>query len=186
MPSICPRPTPRRPRRRSPRAPRCLNRFNCDGCHVLEMPKFTIPKGAKVAEAFPNFKGNLRSSYTARNNDYLAELYPGLTFDPKKKLDPNEIEKELGIGQDDGKPITIEGMPIGLFENELTVQLWQPVTIRGYTFNVATTSRSTRPGSSKTPAVGGDFAVPLRDLPGRADGPAARHVLEPAAAAPAA
>ena len=27
-------------------------------------------------------------------------------------------------------------MPIGLFENELTVQLWKPVTIRGYTFNV--------------------------------------------------
>ena len=27
-------------------------------------------------------------------------------------------------------------MPIGLFENELTVQLWQPVTIRGYTFNI--------------------------------------------------
>ena len=27
-------------------------------------------------------------------------------------------------------------MPIELFENELTVQLWRPVTIRGYTFNV--------------------------------------------------
>ncbi len=27
-------------------------------------------RGATVAEAFPNFKGNLRSSYTARANDY--------------------------------------------------------------------------------------------------------------------
>ena len=37
-----------------------LNRFNCDGCHVLEMPKFKIAKGTKVAEAMPNFKGNVR------------------------------------------------------------------------------------------------------------------------------
>ena len=28
------------------------------------------PQGTTVAEAMPNFKGNLRSSYTARNNDY--------------------------------------------------------------------------------------------------------------------
>ena len=54
-----------------------LNRFNCDGCHVLEMPKFTIPKGTKVAEALPDFKGNLSSSYKGRNNDYLAELDRG-------------------------------------------------------------------------------------------------------------
>ncbi len=39
-----------------------LNRFNCDGCHVLEMPKFSIPAGVKVEEAFTNFKVNLRSS----------------------------------------------------------------------------------------------------------------------------
>ena len=45
---------------------RDLNRFNCAGCHVLEMPKFTIPQGVKVAEAFTDFKTNLRSSYTAR------------------------------------------------------------------------------------------------------------------------
>ena len=55
---------------------RDLNRFNCAGCHVLEMPKFTIPQGVKVAEAFTDFKANLRSSYTARGSDYLAELYP--------------------------------------------------------------------------------------------------------------
>ncbi len=46
---------------------RDLNRFNCDGCHVLEMPKFTIPQGVKVAEAFTDFKANLRSSYNGRS-----------------------------------------------------------------------------------------------------------------------
>ena len=55
---------------------RDLNRFNCAGCHVLEMPKYTIPEGVKVAEAFTDFKANLRSSYTARGTDYLSELYP--------------------------------------------------------------------------------------------------------------
>ena len=53
-----------------------LNRYNCTGCHVLEMPKFTIPEGTKVAEAFTDFKANVRSSYTARSNDYIPELYP--------------------------------------------------------------------------------------------------------------
>ena len=79
-----------------------LNRYNCAGCHVLEMPKFTIPQGVKVAEAFTDFKANLRISYSNRANDFLAELYPGLTYDPKKKLEPNEIESELGIADDDG------------------------------------------------------------------------------------
>ena len=134
-----------------------LNRFNCAGCHVLEMPKFTINQGALVSEVMPNFKGNLRSSYTARNNDY-EQLHPGLAFDPKKKLDPNDIEKELGIAQDDGKPIEIEGMPIDLFENELTVQLWRPVTIRGYTFSVGDNLTLDNTKVGKTRAVGGDFA----------------------------
>ena len=64
-----------------------INRFNCDGCHVLEMPRFTIPKGTTVAEAMPDFKGNVRSSYKSRSNDYLAELNPTLKFDPDKKLE---------------------------------------------------------------------------------------------------
>ena len=56
-------------------------------------------------------------------------------------------------------------MPTGLFENELTVQLWQPVTIRGYTFNVGDNltldqnkvsarprpTAATSPGSSRLP-----------------------------------
>ncbi len=133
-----------------------LNRFNCDGCHVLEMPKFTIAKGTKVAEAFPDFKGNLSSSYKGRANDY-AELSAGITFDAKKKLDAAVIENELEVGKDDGEPITIEGMPIGLFENELSVQLWQPVKIRGYTFSVADIVTLDRTRIERTPASGGDF-----------------------------
>ena len=78
------------------------------------MPKFTIPQGVKVAEAFTDFKTNLRSSYTARGSDYLAELYPTLTYDPNKKLDAAVIEKELGVTDDSGTAITIEGMPIGV------------------------------------------------------------------------
>jgi cbb3-type cytochrome oxidase cytochrome c subunit len=138
---------------------RVLNRFNCDGCHVLEMPKFTIPAGVKVAEAMPDFKGNLRSSYSSRGTDYIPELYPELTYDPKKNLGPNEIEKELVSEPDEGnKPIEIEGMPIGLFENELTVQIWKPVSIRGYTFNIADNVTLNPAKIQQTPAVGGNFA----------------------------
>ena len=133
-----------------------LNRFNCDGCHVLEMPKFTIPKGTKVAEAMPDFKGNLSNSYKSRNSDY-AELDPSLKFDPNKKLGPNEIESELAIAKDDGESITIEGMPIGLSENELIVQLWKPVKIRGYTFSVADNVTLDQTRVEKTRAAGGDF-----------------------------
>jgi cbb3-type cytochrome oxidase cytochrome c subunit len=132
-----------------------LNRFNCAGCHVLEMPRFTIKTGT-LAEAMPNFKGNLRSSYSARNNDY-EHLNPGLTFDAAKKLDPGDIEKELGVSADDGKPVMIEGMPIDLFDNELTVQIWKPVTIRGYTFSVGDNVTLDDRIVAKTPAVGGDF-----------------------------
>ena len=135
-----------------------INRYNCMGCHVFEMPKFSLAEGTKVAEAFTDFKSNVRASYSARNNDYLADLYPGLSYDPQKKLDPQNIETALGLQGDEGKPVTIEGMPIGLFENELTVQLWKPVTIRGYTFNVGDNVTLDQTKVQKTPAVGGDFA----------------------------
>lgn len=135
-----------------------LNRYNCAGCHVLDMPKFTVPQGMKVAEAFTDFKTSVRSSYSSRNNDYLAELYPNLSFDPKKKLDADSIEAELGLKADDGSSVTIEGMPTGLFENELSIQLWKPVTIRGYTFSVGDTVTLDQTKVQKTPTVGGDFA----------------------------
>ena len=53
-----------------------LNRFNCTGCHVLEMPKFTIPAGVTVADAMPSFAGNLRSSYTAATPTTLPSSIP--------------------------------------------------------------------------------------------------------------
>ncbi len=76
---------------------RNLNRFNCAGCHVLEMPKFTIPQGVKVAEAFTDFKTNLRSSYSAPPAAPIIwpSFTPTSTYDPNKKLDPGVIEKEL-------------------------------------------------------------------------------------------
>jgi mono/diheme cytochrome c family protein len=136
-----------------------LNRFNCAGCHVLEMPKYTIPEGVKITEAFTDWKSNLRSSYTARGSDYIPEIYSQLSYDPKKKLDANAIETELGVTEDDGsKSITIEGMPIGLFENELTVQVWRPVTIRGYTFNIGDNVALDQTKVQKTPSDGGNFA----------------------------
>jgi mono/diheme cytochrome c family protein len=135
-----------------------LNRHNCAGCHVLEMPKFTIPSGVKVAEAFTDFKSNVRTSYSNRASDYLSELYPKLSFDPQKNLDSNEIENSLGLTADDETvPITVEGAP-SLFENELTVQLWQPVTIRGYTFNIGDNITLDQTRIQRTPGTGGNFA----------------------------
>ncbi len=49
-------------------------------------------------------------------------------------------------------------MPTGLFENELTVQLWKPVTIRGYTFNVGDNLTLDRTKVEKTDGNGGSFA----------------------------
>ncbi len=61
-------------------------------------------------------------------------------------------------------------MPIGVFENELTVQLWQPVTIRGYTFNVGDNVTLDQTKITKTPSVGGDFAWLFATLPGGPNG----------------
>ncbi|WZO96475.1 c-type cytochrome [Isosphaeraceae bacterium EP7] len=126
-----------------------LSRYNCTGCHVLEMPKYTIAGATKFEEAFPTFETNVRVAYNARQTDYLAELYPKLTYDPKT---------QPTIGPVDGKPITFEAMPTGTFENELTVTLWRPTTIRGFTFNVGDTLTLDSTKVAKTPAVGGDFA----------------------------
>jgi len=134
-----------------------LNRYNCGGCHVLEMPKFTIPEGVKVTDALVDFATSVRSSYNARSNDFLEQLFPNLSYDPSKKLDADRIESELGLAPDSGGAITIEGMPTALFENELTVQLWQPVTIRGYTFNVGDNLTLDQTKVVKQPSVGGDF-----------------------------
>src|SRR5262249_49273102 len=120
--------------------------------------KFTVPAGVTTAQAFPSFNNNLRASYTARNNDYLAELYPALSYDPAKKLDPTDIETSLGLTPDEGSSVTIEGMPVGLDENEVSVQLWRPVTIRGYPFGPGDLIGLDQTKIQKTPPSGGHFA----------------------------
>ncbi len=55
-------------------------------------------------------------------------------------------------------PATIEGMPIGVFENELTIQVWKPVTIRGYTFNVGDNVTLDQTKVQKSAPLGGNFA----------------------------
>ncbi len=135
-----------------------LNRYNCTGCHVLEMPKYTVEAGTPLSDALTDLKANLGSSYKNRSADYLKSFYPGLTFDPKTALEPDKIEDALGLKPDPGKGVTIEGMPIGQFENELTVQLWRPVVIRGYKFNVGDTLTIDQTKVKKTDADGGNFA----------------------------
>ena len=140
------------------RGERLLNRYNCAGCHVLEMPQYTVAAGSKLEDTITGFKSNLRSSYQNRASDFLKEFYPGLTYDEKTPLDPDKIEAALGLKPEDGTAVVLEGMPIGVFENELTVQLWKPVTIRGYTFNVGDTLTLDKSKVSVKDPVGGNFA----------------------------
>ncbi len=135
-----------------------LNRYNCAGCHVLEMPKYTVEAGTPLNDAFIGLTTSLRSSYKSRGTDYLKEFYPDLNYDPKLPLEDARIETSLGLTPDDLKGVTIEGMPLGLSENELTVQLWKPVTVRGYTFNVGDNVALDQSKVKTTPAVGGNFA----------------------------
>ena len=135
-----------------------LNRYNCTGCHVLEMPKYTVKDGTGLAEAIPDLRANLRASYTNRGTDFLKEFYPGMAYDSKLALNPDKIEGALALKPEVAGELTIEGMPIGTFENELTVQLWKPAIIRGYTFNVGDTITLDQTKVSMTPAEGGNFA----------------------------
>jgi mono/diheme cytochrome c family protein len=126
-----------------------LNRYNCTGCHVLRMPKYTIASDAKFDEALTDFKTNVQVAYNNRNTDYIPELYPRLSYDPKlePKLEPYN-----------GETVEIEGMPIGVFEDELTVQVWRQVTIRGFTFNVGDNLTLNKAKFERTAPDGGDFA----------------------------
>ncbi len=128
-----------------------LNRYNCAGCHVIQMPTYAIAPGTKLEEALTDLATNVRVAYNGRANDYLPELYPGLTYDPKKLPE---------LKPDDGKGVVLEGMPVGTFEDEVTLQLWRPVTIRGYTFQVGDNITINQKASNlrKTPADGGNFA----------------------------
>ena len=69
-----------------------LDRFNCRGCHVLAMPKYSLAQGTKTLDALPDFLGNVSASYNKRSSDYLSfygkdnpefAAVGGLSFDPK-------------------------------------------------------------------------------------------------------
>lgn len=126
-----------------------LNRYNCTGCHVVEMPRYALPAGAKFEDVFVDFDTNVKVSYSGRANDYLSEFYPGLTYDPSTPP---------SVAPYKGEAVELEGMPIGTFEDELTVQLWKPATIRGYTFNVGDTVTLSLSKVQSTDSLGGDFA----------------------------
>ncbi len=139
-----------------------LNRYNCTGCHTLAMPKYTILAGTKLEDSLKEFDTNVRVAYANRSNDYLKELYPKLKWDEKTTAD--DVLK--GLPAHDGKPVTIEGMPAQAIDNDVSIQLWRPVTIRGFTFNVGDTLTltvdKTVPSDKRKVAVappeGGNFA----------------------------
>jgi len=140
---------------------RLLDRYNCRGCHVLAMPRYTIDAGTRVADALPSFDVNVSSSHSpeGRGSDYLGEFYPGLKYDPNA---PPTLDADDG-----SKAYEIQGMPIALEENDdgkpvlQLVQLWQPATVRGYRFNVGDNvlvNLSKIRGGKPTPPEGGNFA----------------------------
>ncbi len=148
---------------------RLLERYNCRGCHTLAMPKYTIAAGANLDSVFkgfdasdPNtFQANVGLSYDNRAKDYLSLFH-------ERGLD---LEYEAGkapeLGPPDPGPVTIEGMPtfVDVQEDDqgkpvktVYVQVWRPVTIRGYTFNVGDTVLLDPDKVQVTPAEGGNFA----------------------------
>ncbi len=165
-----------------------LNRYNCKGCHVVEMPKYTLAQGTKTIDALPEFLNNVSASYTSRSKDYLGfygkdnpefAAVGGLTFDPaitgepkfaedlKTKgtevvdADGNPVDPKTSLilsGATEGQAVTIEGMPTAEEEGQVYVSLWKPVTIRGYTFNVGDTIKVDRAKVQFTEPDGGDFA----------------------------
>ena len=133
-----------------------IDRYNCKGCHVVEMPKFTIAAGTKLVDALPELETNVSISYGARATDFKHLVAdPKLAFDPDKQpaVDVNAPAKE---------DVTIEGMV--LFDSTLppeepqTVQLWQPVTIGGHTFQTGDNIAVKMDKVKATKADGGDFA----------------------------
>lgn len=133
-----------------------IDRFNCKGCHVLEMPKYTITAGTKLIDAMPDLETNIMVSYGARASDYKNLVKdPALAFDPEKQPTPN-----LDLVAD--TDITLEGML--LFDSTLpmeepqTIQLWQPVTIAGHKFQVGDNVTVVMDKAKQQPSIGGDFA----------------------------
>jgi cbb3-type cytochrome oxidase cytochrome c subunit len=143
---------------------RLLDRYNCRGCHVLAMPQYTIPAGTSVAAAMPDFDTNVESSYGAqgRGSDFPAPGTNRLAFYPELTYDPDTPPT---LTADDGKAsYTIEGMPTQVLENDngelvlQALQLWRPVTIRGYTFNTGDNVMVDLSKVRRTEPEGGNFA----------------------------
>ena len=96
-----------------------LNRYNCRGCHVLEMPKYNLAAGTKMMDALPNFLNNVAASYTNRSKDYLAfygkdnpefAAVGGLTYDPALTKDPR-LAENLKPARG-GKFVDADGNPV--------------------------------------------------------------------------
>jgi cbb3-type cytochrome oxidase cytochrome c subunit len=236
---------------------RLLERYNCKGCHVLQMPKYTIAAGTKITDALVDLRTNIEGSYGRRNDDYLSfyQHLPGYTYDPNVKSaaleeslkgetsgfvltdstgkakghaakayvsklkggksalvddigrelkDPtkkyyindhgkssivdfklNDLDPkgELFLIDKDNTPvdrkttliipndptteaITFEAMPTdqiedesepGKIERKLSISLWRPATVRGYTFNVRDNLTLNPDKVSVTEAEGGRF-----------------------------
>ena len=128
---------------------RVLNRYNCVGCHTLAMPKYTVEGGKALDEAIPDLETSVLVSYRNRANDY-PELFPGQTYDPEG--DPP------ALGPPTAEPTTLEGMPVAVDEEFVTVQLWRQATIRGFTFNIGDNLTLDRSKVAIAPPQGGDFA----------------------------
>ncbi len=133
-----------------------IDRYNCKGCHVLEMPKYTIAAGTKLSDALPDLETNVTVSYGARASDYKHLIKdPKLGFDAEKQPTVNPDAKAES-------DVTIEGMM--LFDSTLpadepqTIQVWQPVTIAGHTFQVGDNIAMKLDKVKQLPADGGDFA----------------------------
>ncbi len=133
-----------------------IDRYNCKGCHVLEMPKYTIAAGTKLSDALPDLETNVTVSYGARASDYKHLVKdPKLAFDAEKQPTVNADAKAES-------DVTIEGMM--LFDSTLpadepqTIQVWQPVTIAGHTFQVGDNIAMKLDKVKQLPADGGDFA----------------------------
>ena len=146
---------------------RLLERYNCRGCHTLAMPKYTIAARADLSRVFKSFdpddpdpfQTNVSLAFDSRAKDYL-----GLLRGPAVAFEPGAAPT---IGPPDEQPVTIEAMPIGVEVMEddqgrplktLYAQVWRPVTIRGFTFNIGDTLVLDPDAVATTPAEGGDFA----------------------------
>lgn len=157
---------------------RLLSRYNCRGCHTLAMPRYTIAPETDLALALPDLLINVEGAYGQRANDYTH--LTGLPYDPNitsfvlaekpPENEPIDPAKTLVLPREapgPRAPIVIEGMPVATIEEEddrgivhrrASIQLWKPVTIRGFTFQPYDNITVELDRVAITPPEGGDFA----------------------------